>query len=183
MFSHRPCGFLPVLQSKWKKRSSQSFSSSTCSDLPPTPRSSREKVLVQMRSREPFQQIAQFGESFISKIKLAPAYWNSPPDWNTNIMKNTLVGSSSRFGEIIKCRIPSATCMRILYPLSSPGALPQLWVHESEFGFMGASLDGVISRTSDDAMEEVLEIKCPYSAKNYTVVSTSILLPSTGCIV
>lgn len=193
----RPCGFLHVLPDDILV---PSFSSS----LPPTPRSSREKVLVKTRSMShpaSLQQIAELAMDFIGRISLAPttvaaleeatAEQSQSKRWHEEHFGRI---TSSRFGEIIKCRQPSTLCTRLLYlskaVLSSAAIqwgrtneqkareayakqlLPNLIVRCTGIrisGFIGASPDGIVCSAHDHTIQGLLEIKCPYSARKGTV--------------
>ena len=132
-----PCAFLHVLPS------SSSSSSCTPSFLPPIPKSSREKVLVQMRSMDhplSLQQIADLGENLVGRLRLdresssalaiSTAQQHQSKRWHQDRFGRM---TSSRFGEIIKCRIPSNTCMKILYPSKADASSSSLqWGRNNE---------------------------------------------------
>lgn len=118
-----PCSFLHVLPSM----TLPSVSISTT--LPPTPRSSREKVLVEMKTTEhpiSFSQIVELGKKFIARITPSPACQSrieaatrsqsQSKRWHEEHFGRL---TASKFGEVIKCRTPSMKCFNLLYPSKS----------------------------------------------------------------
>ena len=119
--------------------------------------------------------------------------------------------TASKFGEIVKSRTKLTLCSRLLYPdtsksLDSSAAIQwgrdneavalkqyseQLYdelyvsesgIHISEYGFLGASPDGLVCRVQDNSIAGIVEVKCPYSARNCTVEEACHSKPNFFCL-
>ncbi len=194
-----PCAFLHVLPVD----TPLPFPSTS---LPPTPRSSREKVLVEMRTMEQpisLMQIAALGRNFLNRITPSSVACRNSIEAATTAQSDSKRWheehfgrlTASKLGEMIKCRVPTTKCMQLLYPSKSAVSSASLqWGREneararehyikhgidseftiresgifiSEIGFLGASPDGLVYKNSQ--LEGIIEIKCPYSARNRTI--------------
>lgn len=140
--SGRPCGFLHVIPP-----ASQSIavaaSSSTLPTLPPIPRSVREKVHAQVRKAAhpiTLEFLLSLGKQFVDHItpntheatliEQATQRQYACKRWHEERFARL---TSSKFGEICKCRQPLNMCVKLLYPKSSSfSSSSLLWGRDHE---------------------------------------------------
>ena len=209
----QPCGFLHVF---FPLSSTTIPPTSTCTSLPPIPRSVREKALVRMKALEhplSLNQISDLGEFFVKgitptrviadKIEEATRRQFACKRWHEERFARI---TSSKYGEICKCRQPTNVCTKMLYTRSSslssssllwgrdhePQARDQyaktlsegwsvqecgLYVSTSE-GYLGASPDGLVFHGKQVC--GCVEIKCPFLMRDKSIVN-ACLQPQFFC--
>ena len=199
---------------------SSSSSSSSTSYLPLVPCSVKERVFVEMKAMDhplSLMQIRHLGDRFVSlltpSIQEAVAVEKitrrqyACKRWHAERFSRL---TSSKFGEICKCKEPVKLCTRLLYKgaSSSLSSSSLLWGRDHEdtardeyvktvaqpkgwkvqecglflstrIGYLGTSPDGLVS--SDGKVIGCIEIKCPFSAQDKTVVEACATIQQFFC--